>query len=154
MDAQTAIDLAKQLGPVVVLAVLIGWKVGAMLNKIVDRFLAGFDKLAGRVDALGTKMEDHTAADAEVVIAIERLDGKLDGILDQADRFTPVGHHGGSQRPRPYLGSEDDTPQLRPVSGTRAVGRAATPARGVPIGGYSHTPKRPGTRGGGNTGDE
>lgn len=144
MDAQTFIDIAKQIGPVALMAVLVGWKIGAALNKIVDRFLAGFDKLSGKVDDLGKAMDRHSAADAEVVIAVERLDAKIDGILDQADRFTPV------NQPRPrYTGSEDDTPPLRTPSSVRGVGgRTATPARGVPAGGYSHTPKRPPTRSG------
>ncbi len=44
--------------------------------------------------SLGSKLDHHTTVDlahhAKVAESIAKLDGKIDGVLDQADRFTPV----------------------------------------------------------------
>lgn len=86
---ETALKLAAQLGPVAALAVFLGWVIGRAVNKIVDRHLTGFDKLtvavdkiAERVHRMGNRIQEHSEADAEVVAAIGRLDGRLSGLIE------------------------------------------------------------------------
>lgn len=55
------------------------------------------DKVAAMTvgfQSIGSKLDEHTKVDlahhAKVAESIAKLDGKIDGVLDQADRFTPV----------------------------------------------------------------
>jgi hypothetical protein len=106
----TAIEISKQLGPIAALCVIAALMIGKALNKMIDRFLAGFDKLAEKIDK-------HTEADAkllerslefegEIAERIGRLSSRIDGAL-------------GRRAP-----SDSDQPPTR---------RARTNPHGVPV---------------------
>jgi len=134
---QWLIDTGKQLGPFAVLAIVIGVKAGRAINRLAERFLASFDALSAKVDANTEAVREHSGP-------IKRIEGKMDGIMDERER-TPVGYGGGSPIPeRRRIGSEDETPPIRPPI------RRMTPVRGVPGGpsrpASGYRPPRPGTR--------
>lgn len=100
---------------------LIGTRMIASNDKNTERWASTVDKLGDKIDA--HKLAD-VASHAAMQSDIAQLHGKIDGLLDGQDRYTPV----GVEVPQPI---ED---------------RRRTPIGGVPIGGYSHV--RPGTKGG------
>lgn len=84
---ETALDIAKQLGPIAALCVVAGWAIGKALNKMVDRFLAGFDKLADKTDDNTRAVADLTVRsvefEGEMDKKIGRLSSRIDGALGQ-----------------------------------------------------------------------
>ena len=64
---------------------------GALLGLI---YLVGM-RMVRAVDRIAVKVDDHTKADlashADMREDIAALHGKIDGLLDASDRFTPVG---------------------------------------------------------------
>lgn len=89
-----------------------------LLYLVGMRIVAALDRVATKVDA---HQKDDLASHADMRTDIAALHGKIDGLLDGQDRYTPV----GVEIPEP--------PSRR------------TPAGGVQIGVYSHV--RPGTKG-------
>lgn len=80
------IDIAKLAGQGGITLVIVGAFVW-LVRQVGLALVASINNLDKRID-------EHTKLDlahhAQVKSAIDRLDGKIDGILDQADRFTPV----------------------------------------------------------------
>jgi uncharacterized protein YabE (DUF348 family) len=63
---------------------------GALLALI---YIVGM-KLVTAIDRVGVKIDEHTKTDVahhtEVRSAVDKLDGKLDGLLDAQSRLTPA----------------------------------------------------------------
>ncbi len=85
--AMTADDFIKLLGQ--------GGITGALLfilGRVVWRIA---ERLIQAIDRLGAKVDEHTIKDlehhAEVRESVTRLEGRIDGILDERER-TPVNH--------------------------------------------------------------
>jgi hypothetical protein len=105
-------DLAKLAtqGGIAVLALLL---LGKVVLRVGERMIAAIDKLVAKVD-------EHTATDiehhGEVKQAIVRVEGKIDGVLDERER-TPVNvpipqkrartHPGGAGGYRGVAGKDD-----------------------------------------------
>ena len=120
MDAELAKLIAS--GGFGVGLIVVVYLIGTRMIKSNDK---NTERWAAVVEVLGGKVDDHRLADVtshgEMREDIAALHGKIDGLLDGQDRYTPV----GVEPPQPPRRSE-------------------TPARGYPIGAYSH---RPGTKG-------
>lgn len=103
-----------------------------------------FDRITSKAPdtQLNESIADLTAALTTLTERIARLEGKIDGIMDERER-TPVNQpapvkprrvRDPSDPPEDEV-SGDDTPPLRP----KPFPRAATPARGLP---YHIPPKK------------
>lgn len=119
MDEKSLYAFLGQLvggGAVAGALVFVLWKV---LSKVADRFILA-------LDALSTRITEHTTKDlehhAEVKASVVRLEGKMDGILDWQER-TPV----EQSIPRPS--SRERTGPVRTVEGEYGPGRPGTGGR-------------------------
>jgi hypothetical protein len=90
MMTTDALDIAKQLGPFAGLLVLAGIILAKALNKIVDRFLAGFDKLAEKTErnteATNSLIVRTVEFEGEIDKKIGRLSSRIDGALGRRDQ--------------------------------------------------------------------
>ena len=99
---------------------LVGTRMIVSNDRSTERWSSTIEKLGDKIDA---HRDADVASHGEMRSDIAALHGKMDGLLDGQDRYTPVG---GIEIPQP--------PQRR------------TPAHGVSVGAYG--PTRPGTKGG------
>lgn len=113
MDKQTLATIFAQLGASG-LAVIILAKV---IDKAATRIVKGFDNMAARF----LSMEERSVElRTEVKTTLARLEGKIDGMMDEQDRWqdqTPVSRTRG----RPPEASSDDAPPRR-LPGAGAYG--------------------------------
>lgn len=122
---ETLIKIAKEAGPLVAIALLIGWRASSSIGRFLDRFLASIDKMTAKIDDNSVAIREHAAADAKVVRAIERLDGKLEGVMLERETTpigvpVPRGRAAISDSDHPPLGApnrDDETPSQRRAGG-------------------------------------
>jgi hypothetical protein len=144
--------LAKQLGPWAAVILLIMWRVGVfvtkIVNKVIDRHLAAFDNLGQRISQsdqarvaeslairerlhfMAGKIQEHAEADAQVLAEIKSVDGRLDGLVEAFEAFTPLRAVIPPQARRRQPADQEDTP-VDPGGPVGIARRVQTPARGV-----------------------
>ncbi len=148
------ITLARQVGPWAAIVLLVMWRVGVFVtkiaNKVIDRHLAGFDALGKRIEIsdaqrgaevlqirerlhlMAAKIQEHSEADAEVVAEVKQMNGRLDGLVEAFEAFTPVAAHMPARRRArsPTPADQEDTP-IDPGGPVGIARRTQTPARGA-----------------------
>lgn len=115
---ETLVKIAKEAGPLVAIALLIGWRASVVLGKF-------FERLVTEINDNTKAIREHAAADAKVVRAIERLDGKIEGVMLERETTpisvpVPRGRAAISDSDHPPLGApdrDDETPSQRRAGG-------------------------------------
>lgn len=128
-------EIGKQYGPLVGMAVVLGIMIGRATNKIINRHLdqvdnlgKGLDQVRERLHKMASRIQEHSEADAEVVAAIAELGGRLSGLLEAMEQFTPTRALLPEARARYRNSDDEETP---PVGNRRAApARPPTPRPG------------------------